>query len=144
MSSPGKRRENMRGSVTAELAVVLPAMTILLAVLLLGVSAGMLQLRLEEGASAGARAAARGETAAQVLAAVSRISGEGSSASVVNSAGFVTVTVQGRVGGALSGLLPWLQSAQASAKVEAPAAGPPMAVEDPSMLAGGGGTHGRR
>ncbi|UIK88769.1 hypothetical protein [Arthrobacter polaris] len=35
--------------MTAELAVVLPAMTVLLAILLLSVSAGMLQLRLEEG-----------------------------------------------------------------------------------------------
>lgn len=132
----------MRGSVTAELAVVLPALTVFLAVLLLGVSAGLLQLRLEEGASAGARAAARGESDAQVLAVVTRITGEGSSAETMRSAGFVTVTVQGRVGGALSGLMPWLQSAQASAKVETTVASPPMGAKDPSMTGGGGGTRG--
>ena len=113
----------MRGSVTAELAVVLPGLTVLLAVLLLSVSAGMLQLRLEEGARAGARALARGDSTAQVYEIVSRVSGEGASVSVAVSGGFATVTVQGRVTGALSGLLPWMQAAQAAAKVEsAPAA----------------------
>lgn len=107
-----------RGSVTAELAVVLPALTMLLAVLLLSVSVGLLQLRLEEGARAGARAAARGDSTAQVLNSVARIAGEGASVSVTSSAEFVTVTVQGRVEGVLSGLLPWGQSAEASAKAE--------------------------
>lgn len=133
------RWKEARGSVTAELAVVLPAVTVLLALLLLSVSVGMLQLRLEEGARAGARSAARGESTAQVMDVASRISGTGSSVSVTDSAGFVTVTVQGRVTGVLSGLLPWPQTAQASAKVETPAAATGLAV-----TAGEAGSHGQQ
>ena len=108
-----------RGSVTAERAVVLPAMTVLLAILLLSVSAGLLQLRLEEGASAGARALARGDSSAQVLEIIARVSGEKAAVSLGNSDGYATVTVQDRVGGVLSGLAPWTQTAQASVRAEA-------------------------
>lgn len=107
-----------RGSVTAELAVVLPAITVLLAILLLSASSGLLQLRLEEGARAGARALARGDSTAQVQEVVARVSGVQAVASVGNSGGYATVTVEGRVGGVLSGLVPWTQAAQASARVE--------------------------
>ncbi|WP_243400001.1 TadE family type IV pilus minor pilin [Arthrobacter glacialis] len=115
------RRSTMtatRGSVTAEIAVVLPAITALLAMLLLGVSAGMLQLRLEEGARAGARALARGDAPALVLDLVSRVAGEQASVSLSSSGAYATVTVYGKVDGVLSGLVPWMQSAQASARVE--------------------------
>lgn len=107
-----------KGSVTAELAVVLPAITVLLAILLLSASAGLLQLRLEEGARAGARALARGDSTAQVQEIVARVSGAQAAVSVGNSGGYATVTVQGRVGGVLSGLVPWTQTATASARVE--------------------------
>lgn len=112
-----------RGSATAELAIVLPAVTVLLAILLLGVSAGLLQLRLEEGARAGARALARGDSPAQVVEIVARVTGHGASISVGNDGGYATVTVQGRVGGALSGLVPWRQEARASTRSE-PTASP--------------------
>ena len=111
-------RRRMRGSVTAELAVVLPAVTALLAILLLAVSAGLLQLRLEEGARAGARALARGDSSEQVMEIVQRVSGTAVTVSVGAAAEYATVTVEGRVGGALSGLVPWKQAAQASAKME--------------------------
>lgn len=107
-----------KGSVTAELAVVLPAITVLLAILLLSASAGLLQLRLEEGARAGARALARGDSTAQVQEIVARVSGAQAAVSVANSGGYATVTVEGQVGGVLSGLVPWTQTAQASARVE--------------------------
>ena len=114
----------MRGSVTAEFAVVLPAVTALLAILLFGVSAGMLQLRLEEGARAGARALARGDSSAQVVAIVSRVAGEKASVSLGNSDGYATVSVSGHAGGVLSDLVPWVQTAQASSRTETGAAGP--------------------
>lgn len=108
-----------RGSVTAELAVVLPAVTALLAVLMLSVAVGMLQLRLEEGARAGARALARGESSAQVLDIVAHIAGGNANVSMVSSSGgYATVIVEDRVGGVLSGFVPWTQRAQASARVE--------------------------
>ena len=107
-----------KGSVTAELAVVLPAVTALLALLLLSVSAGMLQLRLEEGARAGARALARGDSTSQVLDVVTRLAGDGAAVSLDREGGYATVTVHGRAGGVLSGLIPWEQTAQASARAE--------------------------
>ncbi|MHA7303831.1 TadE family type IV pilus minor pilin [Arthrobacter sp. TMN-49] len=123
LAKPGSWRNvaSTRGSVSAEIAVVLPAITALLAVLLLSVSAGMLQLRLEEGARAGARALARGDSTALVLELVSRVAGERVTASLASSGGYATVTVQGKVEGVLSGLVPWTQSAQASARIEAAA-----------------------
>lgn len=116
--NPMHEKNRMRGSVTAELAVVLPAITVLLAVLLFSVSVGLLQLRLEEGARAGARALARGDSSEQVMDIVSRVSGANATASIGTSAGFATVTVEGRVGGVLSGLIPWTQGARASTKLE--------------------------
>ncbi|MEO6531816.1 MAG: TadE family type IV pilus minor pilin [Specibacter sp.] len=118
----GARLAGTRGSVTAETAVVLPAITALLALLLLGVSAGMLQLRLEEGARSGARALARGDSAVLVLDLVSRVAGDNVSVSLDSSGGYATVTVQGKVDGVLAALVPWTQSARASARVETAAA----------------------
>ena len=115
------RRARIRGSVTAELAVVLPAVTVLLALLLLAVTTGMLQLRLEEGARAGARALARGDSPSQVTEVVARVSGDGVSVALGNDGAYATVTVQGKVSGALSALVPWTQTAQAMAKMESTA-----------------------
>lgn len=107
-----------RGSVTAELAVVLPAVTALLALLLFAATAGMLQLRLEEGARAGARSLARGDSTSQVVDTVTRLAGHGTAVSLGRDGEFATVTVQGRAGGVLSGLIPWEQTARASARSE--------------------------
>ncbi|WP_434058797.1 TadE family type IV pilus minor pilin, partial [Escherichia coli] len=52
--------------MTAEFAIALPAVVALLALLLTGAAAGVTQLRIEEGARAGARALARGEDPAAV------------------------------------------------------------------------------
>lgn len=108
----------VRGSVTAEFAVVLPAVTALLAVLLFGAGAGILQLRLEEGARAGARAVARGENTTQSVDIATRLAG-GSTTVVVDLAGaYATVTVSGRLEGPLVGMLAWQQSASAVARIE--------------------------
>lgn len=121
-----------RGSVTAELAVVLPAVTALLALLLLSVSAGMLQLRLEDGARAGARALARGDSSSQVLEIVARVAGNRVAVSLGQQGGYATVTVEGRVDGALSGLVPWPQSASASARSESSVATTSLPAMQPS------------
>lgn len=49
-----------RGSSTAEFAVILPALVFVLGLVLGAAAVGMVQLRLEESARLGARAAARG------------------------------------------------------------------------------------
>ncbi|WP_449374761.1 TadE family type IV pilus minor pilin [Arthrobacter psychrolactophilus] len=86
--------------------------------LLLSASAGMLQLRLEEGARAGARALARGDSSTQVVDIVARVSGHGASVELSNSGGYATVSVSDHVGGVLSAIVPWTQTARASARLE--------------------------
>jgi len=107
-----------RGSVTAEFAVVLPAVTALLALLLLGAGAGILQLRLEEGARAGARSLARGESAAQAQDIARRVTGGVGTVTVDLDGGYATVTFTGRMSGPLAAMMPWQQTARASARLE--------------------------
>ena len=61
------------GVITAEFAVALPAVTVVLALCLGAASTGVAQLKVEESARTAARAAARGESEAQIRSAVSRI-----------------------------------------------------------------------
>lgn len=110
------------GAVTAEFAIALPAVVLLLAFLLAGGAAGITQLRLEEAARAGARASARGETAASVEGIVRRLGGEGVSSSLVDDGAWLTVTASSPVGGALGHLIPWKLSASASAPAESASA----------------------
>ncbi|WP_159707077.1 TadE family type IV pilus minor pilin [Arthrobacter sp. 18067] len=119
------RSKQDRGAVTAEFAVALPAVILLLAFMLAGGAAGITQLRLEEAARAGARASARGETAASVQGIVRRLGGEGVSSSLVDDGTWLTVTASSPVGGALGKLIPWTLSASASARGELPSAESP-------------------
>ena len=106
------------GAVTAEFAVTLPAVLLLLAMLLAGASAGVTQLRLEEGARAGARALARGDDSATVERIVRTLSGGSASAAVSADGEWLHVTVTDRVGGPLGASIPWLLTARASTRSE--------------------------
>ncbi|WP_240721581.1 TadE family type IV pilus minor pilin [Pseudarthrobacter sp. NamE5] len=114
---PGPSRS--RGAVTAEFAVTLPAVLLLLAMLLAGASAGVTQLRLEEGARAGARALARGDDPATVERIVRTLSGSSASAAVSAEGQWLSVTVTDRVGGPLGSSIPWQLTARASTRSEA-------------------------
>lgn len=105
---------NARGTVTAEFAVALPAVLGLLAILLAGAAAGMTQLRIEEGARAGARALARGEDPAMVERTVRTLAGGSATASVAADGGWFNVTVTDRVSGPLGSSIPWTLTARAS------------------------------
>lgn len=61
------------GVITAEFAVALPAVTVVLALCLGAASTGVARLKVEESARTAARAAARGDSEAQIRSAVSRI-----------------------------------------------------------------------
>ncbi|MDR7082605.1 Flp pilus assembly protein TadG [Arthrobacter ginsengisoli] len=115
---PGRRAGASRGAVTAEFAVTLPAVLLLLGLLLAGSAAGVTQLRLEEAARAGARALARGEDAGAVDMIVRRLAGDSADAAVASDGEWLTVTVSGRVPGAVGSLLPWTFSARAWARGE--------------------------
>jgi len=97
-----------RGSVTAELAVGLPAVVLVLVVVLTVAAAGMAQLRCADGARAGARAAALGSS--EAAADARRVAGDGARIAVASSGGWVTVTVSADVAS-----LPWGGPLRASA-----------------------------
>ncbi|MFJ4029623.1 TadE family type IV pilus minor pilin [Paenarthrobacter sp. NPDC089989] len=111
-------RARQAGAITAEFAVALPAVVLLLAFLLAGGAAGLTQLRLEEAARAGARALARGESNSAVSGIVQRSAGEGAAAGIASDGGWVRLEASARVGGALGMLIPWTLSATADAPQE--------------------------
>ena len=108
-----------RGAVTAEFAVALPAVVLVLVAVLLVAMAGTAQLRVTDAARAGVRAAAAGETDDRVAEIVRRVGGEGLSVAVLRAEPWVTVRVQAPVAGGWfsSGLTAtgeataWLESA---------------------------------
>lgn len=86
-----RRREHERGSVTAETAVLLPVM-LLIIVAIAGVSVvGAAQVRVQEAAGVMAREAARGQ---DTSAEVARLAGAGASASVSKDGGWARVEVR--------------------------------------------------
>lgn len=112
------RSTNSCGAVTAEFAVALPAVVMLLAMLLAGSAAGVTQLRLEEAARAGARALARGEEPASVDGIVRKLAGASVSSVVVPDGEWLSVTVSDRVAGPFGTVVPWMLSAKAEARGE--------------------------
>ena len=110
-------RQDDRGAVTAELAVALPAVVLVLAALLVVVVAGVSQIRVVDAARAGARAASAGESDGRVHEIVAQLAGSSASATVGGDGSWVTVTVRASVtGGWFSG--PLAVSATATARVE--------------------------
>ncbi|WP_448611372.1 TadE family type IV pilus minor pilin [Geodermatophilus sp. URMC 60] len=83
--------------VTAETAVVLPVLLLVLAGAVAAVTVVGAQLRCVDAAREGARAAARGEDAALVTAFAGRAAPEGAAATVAVDAATVTVTVTAQV-----------------------------------------------
>jgi len=121
----GRERERERGTVTAELALALPAVTVLLATVLVLGSAGFGQLRCADAARAGARAAALGESSAQIVAIAQRVAGSEATVAVDHedaggAAGgaWVTVTVTRSVGAGPFARAPLRANASAVARVE--------------------------
>ena len=115
---PGGAGGSCLGAVTAEFAVALPAVILLLALLLAASAAGVTQLRLEDAARAGARALARGDSAADVDGIVRRLAGRTAGAAVAADGEWISLTVSGRVPGTIGALLPWTLSARAWARRE--------------------------
>lgn len=72
---PNKRTFDERGAVTAELAVTLPAVAVLVAVLIGAIMSGAAQVRLEHAAAQSARLAARGEETGRVAEVARALAG---------------------------------------------------------------------
>ena len=108
-----KVRSSERGTVTAEFAVVLPALVL---VLILVVGAGVIeiaQVRVYEAARAGAREAARGEPSQDIEKAAKRKAGPGSTVTVSQGGGYAKVHVKTTLPKALH---PVMKEVEASAE----------------------------
>jgi Flp pilus assembly protein TadG len=85
------------GSVTAETAVVLPVLVLVVAVLF-GITRGIdAELSIQDAARVGARAAARGEPAAEVRRLAASVAPAGATVEVRHAGGLVDVVVRARV-----------------------------------------------
>jgi len=110
-----------RGMVTAEFAVVLPAVVLVLALSLGALGLALDQIRCVDAARAGARAASRGDSPEAVVLVASRAAPSDAVVSVDTSADFVRVSVVSRPRVAASLLPAWLHaSSSASALRESP------------------------
>ncbi|GCD18832.1 hypothetical protein CTKZ_03940 [Cellulomonas algicola] len=85
------------GSVTAELAVGLPVVVALLVVVLAVVGAGLTRAQCLDGARAGARALALGESSSDAAATARRVAGDGSRVRTTRDGEWVTVVVEASV-----------------------------------------------
>ncbi len=92
-AAPEKRE---RGSVTAELAVALPTLVLVLVVGIWLQSAIALRGRCVDAARAGARAAARGDAPATIRSQLVAGLPRGAEVEIARGAGLVTVTVRAR------------------------------------------------
>jgi TadE-like protein len=118
------RSPGCRGSVTAEFALLLPSVVLLIGLVLGAATAGVAQVRCIDAARSAARLAARHESSAAVLAAarsaaptgaVVRVSGGGSA---TGRGGLVRVVVSARVSLPLPGRPGVSVSASSTARVE--------------------------
>lgn len=105
------------GAVTAELALALPAVVLVLAVLLVTAAASAAQLRAADAARTGARLAALGYSDGQVVAAVGQVGGR-ADVRVRREPPWVVVEVVGQGPGAWFTGGPLAVSASATAWVE--------------------------
>ena len=92
-------RNDESGAVTAETAVALPVIVIFAVSMAWLVSIGLVQVRAIDAARETARAAARGEAAAEAVGLGHRVAAEGSTISVRRSGQTVEVTVSSPVAG---------------------------------------------
>lgn len=116
VAQPGSGGQS--GSVTAEVAVVLPALVVLIALLLGTAHVGTAQLRLDEAARAGAREAMRGESSMSVEQTVQRLAGSNATTRIIAGDGWTTVEVRTRVTGPIVGLMDLQLQATASGREE--------------------------
>ena len=116
------------GMITAEFAVALPAVTVVLALCLGAASTGVAQLKVEESARTAARSAARGDSEAQIRSAVSRIdpaqsvqisvSPDDAAVTEAGRAREVHVRVSRPAPGVIGSATGWVLRADAHARVE--------------------------
>lgn len=118
-----RRRPDDSGTATAELAVLLPSIVWLLAVVLAAGAAGLGELKAIDGAQAAARQIARGESPSSAARAAHTVAGDRATVSFHRHGEWVTVTVKAGGPGIVRTILSAVPAASATARVET-AAGP--------------------
>ncbi|MET8674320.1 TadE family type IV pilus minor pilin [Streptomyces albidoflavus] len=98
-SGDGRRRDGQRGAVTAEAAVVLPALVVFLLALVWALLAVAAHIQCVDAARAGARAAARQDPPAAVVEAALQEAPEGAEVTVGRTGDLVQVEVRARTPG---------------------------------------------
>lgn len=106
------------GTVTAEMAVILPGLTVILAVLLAGFAAGITQFSVQEAARAAARELARGESSQVAASTARRLAGSEAEVYFSGDGTWAEVHVTKEVPGPASALIDWPLTATASARRE--------------------------
>ncbi|WP_454050760.1 TadE family type IV pilus minor pilin [Cellulomonas sp. Marseille-Q8402] len=104
--------------MTAEFAVLLPVVALLVGVVVALTAGAATQLRCADAARAGARVAALGEDDTAVSAAARRVAGDGVRVAVGRDDGWVVVTVDGTVGPSLPLVGGLVVHASATARAE--------------------------
>ena len=119
----GPRRE--AGAVTAEIAVAVPALVLLLAVALAAVVSGVDRVRAVDAAHVGARVLARGEPAASAREAAEAVAPDGAEVALAVDGDLVRVRVGVRLPATLRALgVPPPGPVTATARSEAAGTGP--------------------
>ena len=90
----GAAADGERGTATAELAVVLPAVVLLTVLAVWAVLVGVAQLRCADAAGVGARALARGESVSDVRRVVAEVAPHGATVELRSSGDLVVVEVR--------------------------------------------------
>ncbi len=119
-TGPGRGGE---GFATAEVAVALPALVLVLAAALLAVAATGAKVACVDAARAGARAAARGESLAAVRAAVLRVAPAGARTAISRGTDQTRVEVSARIGRAWGLALPPITVSATATSATEPGAG---------------------
>ncbi len=126
--------------MTAEAAVALPALVLVLAASLWAVTVTGAQLRCVDAARAGARAAARGEAAEEVRTLVLRLAPEGATVSIRMGADTTRVEVVASVGPPFRSPLPPVRLRADAVSATEPGVLPPLStVAEPGGSSGRGG-----
>jgi hypothetical protein len=124
MASLRSARGREGGMVTAELAVAIPAVVLVLVCCLAGLLAAVDQIRCVDAARIASRAAARGDPVDRVRALALEAAPQGASVSVEQWGGTAAVLIRAETGG-WGGLMPsWQVTARATTPVES-SGGPP-------------------
>ena len=119
--SPLRRaRFDQRGMVTAEFAVVLPAVVLVLALSLGALGLALDQIRCVDAARAGARAASRGDSSGAVTLVTSRAAPSGAEVSMGTTGDLIQVLVVSRPRVAASLLPGWLRASSTAYAVREP------------------------